>query len=171
MIILVFAIKLQWFPAQGMVSARLQLEGTDYIIDVLRHLILPILTMIIYNLALMTRLTRSSMLETLGQDFIITARSKGLDENIVIYRHALRNALLPVVTILGINIGYVLAGAVLTETVFSWPGLGRLTYESALRRDYPIIMGMLVLTSIIVIVATLITDIVYSVLDPRIRYE
>ena len=110
------------------------------------------------------------MLECLGQDYIITARMKGIDERAVFYRHAFRNALLPVVTYIGIRLGHVLSGALLTETVFGWPGLGRLMYESVLRRDYPLIMGMLVVVSLLVALVTLIVDVAYAFLDPRVRF-
>ena len=152
-------------------SVREELTGLALVADTLRHLVLPAMTLTLVQLALTTRLTRASMLETLKEDYILTARAKGLFEREVLYGHALRNAILPVVTITGLNIGYMLAGAVLTETVFSWPGLGRLVYESVLRRDYPMLMGELIFISIAVILANLLTDIVYAYLDPRIQYR
>jgi len=119
---------------------------------------------------MITRLTRAGMLENLGQDFIITAKMKGLSERKVFYKHAFRNAILPVVTYAGIRVGHIFSGALLTETVFSWPGLGRLMYDSILRRDYPLIMGVLVMASIVVALATLAVDLAYGFIDPRIRY-
>ena len=109
------------------------------------------------------------MLEVIGSDYIRTARAKGLSERLVIYKHALRNAILPVLTVFGIQIGHLLAGAVLVETVFTWPGMGRLMFDGILRRDYPLIMGILIFSSVLVIMANLITDLLYGVLDPRIR--
>ncbi len=122
------------------------------------------------SLCLVTRLTRASMLEVLGMEYIIVARAKGLSEAKVVYKHALKNALLPVVTVIGMNFGFMLAGAVLTETVFGWPGLGRLMYEAINARDYPVLMGMFVVISIFVIIVNILTDIVYFLLDPRIKY-
>jgi peptide/nickel transport system permease protein len=120
-------------------------------------------------LAQYSRLARSSMLDVLGSDFIRTARAKGLAERVVLYKHALRNAVLPVITVLGLQFGNVLAGAILVETVFNWPGLGRLAFESVLRRDYPTILGVLVFSSIVVIVMNLLTDLAYRLVDPRIK--
>lgn len=164
-----FSLKLPLFPAQGMQSLRETYTGIAYVIDVLHHLVLPAFALGLSYLAMNTRFTRASMLEVLGQDYVRTARAKGLSERRVIYKHALRNALLPLVTLTGLNFGFLLAGAVLTETVFAWPGLGRLMYDSIYTRDYPVLMGMLIFISAMVIVVNLITDIFYSVLDPRIR--
>jgi peptide/nickel transport system permease protein len=111
------------------------------------------------------------MLETLSQDFILTARSKGLAEKTVLYKHALRNVMLPIITVIGMEAGFLLAGAVMTETVFSWPGLGRLMFDSIARRDYPVLMGLFIVISVTMIIVNLITDIVYSIADPRIRYR
>jgi ABC-type dipeptide/oligopeptide/nickel transport system permease component len=111
------------------------------------------------------------MLEVLSREFILTAKSKGLEKDAIIYRHALPNALLPVITTIGMNAGYILAGAVLTETVFAWPGLGRLMFDSILARDYPVIMAMLVITSILVVLSNFVTDLLYSCIDPRVTYE
>ena len=169
-LLLVFAVRLGWFPVQGIVSVREELTGLRYVVDIAHHLILPAVALGLLHLALITRLTRASMLEVLRQDYITTAWSKGLDQSTVLYRHALRNALLPVVTIIGLNLGAMLTGAVLTETVFGWPGLGRLMYDAISSRDYPVLMGNFVVISISVIAANLITDITYGLLDPRIRY-
>jgi peptide/nickel transport system permease protein len=139
------------------------------VVDVLWHLILPTLTLALVYLAQYSRLARSSMLDVLGSDFIRTARAKGLAERVVLYKHALRNAVLPVITVLGLQFGNVLAGAILVETVFNWPGLGRLAFESVLRRDYPTILGVLVFSSIVVIVMNLLTDLAYRLVDPRIK--
>ena len=143
--------------------------GLGDAVDVLHHLVLPTVTLALVYLAQYSRLARSSMLDVLGADFIRTARAKGLPERVVFYKHALRNALLPVVTVLGLQFGNVLAGAILVETVFNWPGLGRLAFESVLRRDYPTILGVLLFAAIVVVVMNLLTDLAYRLIDPRIK--
>jgi peptide/nickel transport system permease protein len=170
-VLLVFGLWLDLFPISGMTSVGSEISGLGYITDVLWHAILPILALSTRFTALITRLVRTSMLEALSQDFIITAKSKGLKQNVVLFKHALRNALLPVITVVGMNFGFMFSGSVLVETVFSWPGLGRLLYDAFYTRDYPVIMGMFVFVSIIVIIVNLITDITYSFVDPRIRYK
>jgi peptide/nickel transport system permease protein len=169
-LLLIFAITLGWFPTHGMFSAREELTEIENVLDVVHHLTLPALALAMSNLALITRLTRASMLEVLRQDFITSAWAKGLDEKSVLYRHAFRNALLPVVTMLGLNVGMMLTGAVLTETVFGWPGLGRLMYEAINTRDYPVLMGNFIIVSVSVVSVNLVTDLVYALLDPRIRH-
>jgi len=131
--------------------------------------VLPTFTLSLVYLAHYSRLARASMLEVLGSDFIRTARAKGLADRVVLYKHALRNAILPVVTVLGLQFGNVLAGAILVETVFNWPGLGRLAFESVLRRDYPTILGVLLLSAVVVLVMNLLTDLCYRLVDPRIQ--
>ncbi|MFX0124455.1 MAG: ABC transporter permease, partial [Candidatus Hodarchaeota archaeon] len=159
-------------PAIGSRSYLFTGEETELeiIVDELMHMILPTMVLGLAGTALILRLTRSSMLEVLRQDYILTARSKGLVERIVIYKHALRNAMLPVVTIVGLSFGFLLAGAALTETVFAWPGLGREAVFRIVMRDYNFMMGINMLISIMVIFANLVTDITYAFLDPRIRY-
>lgn len=169
-LMLIFALNLRWFPAQGMLSLRYDLTPLEVTLDLLHHLVLPAVTLAFFNLALIVRLTRANMLQVLRQEYIIFARSKGLPESRVLFGHALRNAVLPVVTIIGLNIKTLVAGAVLTETVFAWPGLGRLTYDAIYARDYPVLMGMFLFIGVLVIVGNLITDLVYAWLDPRIRY-
>ncbi len=169
-LMLLFSIQLDLFPVAGIMSLGKDLSGVDHVLDVLHHLILPSLAGAGTSLALIARLTRSGMLEKLREDYIITARSKGLDESTVFRRHALKNAILPIVTVMGMNFGFMLTGAALTETVFSWPGLGRLLYESLYYRDYPVLMGMLLIVSIMVIAMNLFTDVLYAFIDPRIRY-
>jgi peptide/nickel transport system permease protein len=142
----------------------------DGIYDELFHMILPTLVLGFQGTALILRLTRSSMLEILRQDYILTARSKGLAERVVIYKHALRNALLPVVTVVGLSFGFLLAGAALTETVFAWPGLGKEAVFRVNLRDYNFMMGINMLIAIMVIISNLVTDVAYAFLDPRIRY-
>ena len=167
--ILVFAVAVNWFPIFGMTSLA-GYTGIRHWTDVAWHLVLPAATLTAYNLALITRLTRVSMLEVLDQDYILAAKGKGLPSQTVIYRHGLRNALLPVVTVFGLHVGTMIAGFVLVETVFGWPGLGRLTYEAITARDYPVISGMFVFISEVVILTNIVTDLVYAFVDPRIRY-
>ena len=171
LLLIVFALGLDWFPAQGMVSIRAPAEGFARVLDIAHHLVLPALTYSLYHLALMFRLTRAKMQEVLQQDFIQTARAKGLSESQMIFSHALRNAMLPIVTVLGLNFGFMLAGSVLTETVFAWPGTGRLLYEAILARDYPVLMGLFVCLSSMVVAVNLATDIAYALIDPRVVYQ
>jgi len=170
LLLIVFALYLGIFPVQNMASSTQAFSGLDYLLDVLSHLVLPALTLTIVYLAQVMRLTRTAMLNALGESFIVTARAKGLEESRVIYGHALRNALLPVVTIIGSDFGMLLSGAVLVETVFAWPGLGRLMLDSLAMRDYPVLMGLFLLISISVVVANFITDLTYTALDPRIKF-
>jgi len=168
-ILLIFAIILGLFPTGGMISLRADYQGIYYFFDVMHHLALPATTLAIFNVAYITKITRAGVLEALTQDYIITARSKGIPERRVLFRHALRNALIPVVTYTGLNTGTLLVGAIITETVFSWPGMGSLLYDSIRLRDYPVILGVFIYGSIMVITANLIVDILYGILDPRIR--
>ena len=170
-LIIVFAAGLGLFPVQGMATARGGYTGPRYALDVLWHLVLPSLTLGLLQLALVTRLTRTALREALAEEFVRTARAKGLGSGAVLYRHALRNALLPVVTVVGGHVGTLLAGAVLTEIIFAWPGLGRLLYDATLTRDYPLLMAIFLVVSTSVVVANLVTDLVYTLLDPRVRYR
>lgn len=169
MFILVFSLYLPLFPGHGLMTVGTAEGFWGTVRDILHHLVLPATTLGIIYVAQYSRLSRASMLEVIGSDYIRTARAKGLPERKVVYKHALRNAVLPVVTVAGIQLGHILAGAILVETVFSWPGMGRLMFEGILRRDYPLIMGILIFSSVMVIIANLLTDILYGVLDPRIR--
>ena len=157
------------FPVSGMRGIASDGRGLADVVDVLHHLVLPSLTLGLVYLAQYSRLSRAAMLDVLGADYIRTARAKGLSERVVLYKHALRNAVLPVVTVLGLQFGNVLAGAIVVETVFNWPGLGRLAYESVLRRDYPTILGVLLFASVVVVVMNQITDLCYRLIDPRIK--
>lgn len=169
-LILVFSLQLGWFPTMGMTTLGRELSGWSGLADVLHHLVLPTITLGTFYLAIYARLVRSSMLEVMGQEFITTAWSKGLPARAVYYKHALRNALLPVITIAGLQIGFMFTGAVLTETIFAWPGMGGLTYQAILQRDYALLMGLFLMVSVCVIVMNLLTDLVYTIVDPRIRY-
>ncbi|MFD1910955.1 ABC transporter permease [Halodurantibacterium flavum] len=171
MMILVLAYQFNWFPIQGMANLRRGYTGMDYALDVAYHMVLPAATLALSNIGLITRLTRSSMIGVLGQDYVKVARAKGLGERAVLVRHALRNSLLPVITVIGDTLPGLIAGAVIVETVFGWPGLGRLTLDAINARDYPLLMGMFLAISVFVIVINLIVDLLYAVLDPRIRYQ
>ncbi len=171
LLLLFFALYLGLFPAQGMVSANQDLTGVNYFLDLLAHLALPALTLAVVQMAQIMRLTRTQMLNVLSENFITTARAKGISESRVVYAHALRNALLPVITIIGSDLGLLLTGAALAETVFAYPGLGRLTLEALEARDYPVLMGLFLIISISVVVMNFITDITYPLVDPRIRYS
>lgn len=169
-LLLIFALYLGFFPAQGMLSVEKDLSGFAYLFDLAKHLALPVVTLVIIQIAQIMRLMRTEMLDVLGENFITTARAKGVSETKVFYAHALRNALLPIVTILGSSLGMILSGAVLVETVFGYPGLGRLMIEVIAARDYPVLMGLFLLISISVVVMNFITDLTYTFLDPRIKY-
>jgi peptide/nickel transport system permease protein len=169
LLVILFASVIPILPVSGMRSAAVRQGGLADMLDVARHLVLPSVSLAIVYLAQYGRLTRASMLDVLGADYIRTARAKGLAENRVYFHHALRNALLPVITIIGLQFGNMLAGAIVVETVFNWPGLGRLAFDSVLRRDYPTLLGLLFFSSLLVIVANQITDICYRLADPRIR--
>ena len=168
-ILLVFALYLPIFPAFGIRSIPEPENLFDRILDVINHLVLPTFTLAILYLANYSRISRASMLDVLGADYIRTARTKGLSEFKVIFKHALKNAALPVVTLAGLQLGHIFSGAVLVETVFSLPGLGPLLYESIVRRDYPVILGVLFGAASTTIVANIITDLVYKRMDPRIQ--
>jgi peptide/nickel transport system permease protein len=168
-ILLVFALYLPLFPAFGIRSIPEPEHLFDRILDIINHLVLPTFTLAILYLANYSRLSRASMLDVLGADYIRTARTKGLSEFKVIFKHALKNAALPVVTMAGLQLGHIFSGAVLVETVFSLPGLGPLLYESIMRRDYPVILGVLFGAASTTIVANIITDLVYKRMDPRIQ--
>lgn len=171
LMLLAFALHIPLFPVQGMVSIRAPSEGVDYVLSVLHHLVLPATVYSIYNTTLVYRLTRVKMMDTLAQDFITTARAKGVPERRVVLRHALPNALLPIVTVIGYNFGFMLAGSVLVETVFGWPGLGRLMFEGINARDYPLLLGLFVVISFFVILVNVVTDILYAYIDPRILFK
>ncbi len=166
--LIVFAYWLGLFPVQGMSSVTRELGGAARVWDVVEHLVLPAVTLALVQMALIVWLVRTQMVETLRLDFITAARARGLGERRIAYRHALRNALLPVVTVIGAEFGMILSGAVLVETVFAWPGLGRLMIDAIALRDYPVLLGLALMVSIGVVVANLFTDLAYSLLDPRI---
>ncbi len=169
LLIILFASVFEILPIAGMRDVRFEGGTFAAVVDVAKHLILPALTLGLLYLAQYSRLARASMLEVLQSDYIRTARAKGLSERIVVYKHALRNAVIPVVTIAGLQFGALLSGALLVETVFNWPGLGRLAFDSILRRDTSVLLGVLLMSAVLVVVANLLTDLVYRLIDPRIR--
>jgi len=166
LLIALFAVRLHWLPAGGMRSA----EDPGGVVGVLRHLVLPAGTLALLLVALIVRVTRTSMIEAMGHEYVTVARAKGLSEPAVVLRHALRNALRPIVTVLTGYLGLVLTGAVLVETVFVWPGLGRLLYDAVLARDTPILAGLVLLSASLVVTANILADVLYRLLDPRTRF-
>ena len=169
MMIVLFSVHLGWLPSGGMESIGAGHQGLALVLDVARHMIMPVATLSLFYVAVYTRIMRASMLEVFNQDYVTTARAKGLSERRITVRHVLRNALLPVVTLVGVQIGGMLGGSVLVETVFSWPGLGRLAFEAVFQRDLNLLLGILLLCSFVVILANIAVDLAYSWLDPRIR--
>lgn len=169
MLILVFSIKFGWFPTSGMEDVVAFNEGFARVIDIAHHLVLPTLTLSMFYLALYARLMRASMLEQRGLDYVTTARAKGIPERTIVTRHVFRNALLPVVTMAGIQFGSLLGGSVVVESVFAWPGLGQLAYQSLFARDFNLLLGIFFLSACLVVIVNLVVDIVYVLLDPRIR--
>lgn len=170
MLIILFASTFPIFPVEGMQSIRLRDASLLMkALDVAHHLVLPAFTLAVIYLAQYARLSRASMLEVLGSDYIRTARAKGASQRAVLFRHALRNAALPILTVAGMQFSHLISGALLVETVFNWPGMGRLAFDSILRRDYPTIMGVLFFASAIVVIANILTDMSYRLADPRLR--
>ncbi len=169
MMIVVFSINLRWFPTSGMENIAAFYEGFDRFVDITHHLVLPTITLSLFYLALYTRLMRASMLEQYGQDYVVTARAKGLPERRITFGHVLRNALLPVVTMAGVQVGALIGGSVIVESVFAWPGLGMLAFESLFARDLNLLLGIFLISSVLVVVVNLIVDIIYCFLDPRIE--
>jgi peptide/nickel transport system permease protein len=169
MLIILFASIFPIFPVSGMTGARFSGGFPAYVVEVLYHLALPAFTLGIIFLAQYSRLSRASMIDVLGADYVRTARAKGLSERKVVFKHALRNAVLPIITVAGIQFGNLISGALLVESVFNWPGMGRLAFDSVLRRDYPTLLGILFFAALMVVVANLLTDLSYRFADPRIR--
>ncbi|HEY8446723.1 MAG TPA: ABC transporter permease [Thermomicrobiales bacterium] len=183
--IIVFGVWLRWLPLSGRVDPRLGVDpSSNFVVlealirgnwtvfkDALEHLILPAVTLAGWPAAIVARMTRASLIEVLGQEYIRTARAKGLSERMIVWRHAYRNALIPVITVIGLEFGALLGGAVVTETVFAWPGIGRRSVEAILQRDYQVVQGIVLLLGVIFVALNLLTDLIYALLDPRIRYR
>ena len=185
MLIMLFAVTLQWLPAGGRLDSGIELKTiTNFhlidslitlnfaaFVNALQHIILPTIALATIPMAVIARMTRSSMLDVMQEDYVRTAHAKGVAERSVLYKHALKNAFLPIITIIGLQFGLLLAGAVLTETIFSWPGIGKWVYDSILSRDYPIVQGGTLLIAFIFVLINLLVDISYGYLDPRIHYD
>lgn len=167
MLVLVFSVTLGWLPPFGYETINVQLSPIEHALDIMKHMIMPVISLAAIYLAIYARLMRSSIIEVAQQDFIKTARAKGLSGTRIVVGHMLRNALVPVVTVAGMQAGALVGGAVVIETVFAWPGLGRLTFEALLQRDYPVLLGIFLILSIVVIALNLLTDLVYRLIDPR----
>lgn len=183
--IIVFGVWLRWLPLSGRVDPRLGVDpSSNFVVlealmrgnwvvfrDAIEHLILPAVTLAGWPAAIVARMTRASLIEVLGQEYIRTARAKGLSERMIVWRHAYRNALIPVITVIGLEFGALLGGAVVTETVFAWPGIGRRSVEAILQRDYQVVQGIVLMLGVIFVALNLLTDLIYALLDPRIRYR
>ncbi len=183
-LIYIFAVTLHLLPSQGIVDPRAApgafntpaywkgfwADPLTQMLDIGRHLVLPVVTLVAVSVAADSRFVRTAMLDTLGQDYVRTARAKGLPRNAVVFRHAFRNALLPIITSVTLEIAFLFSGAIVTETIFSWPGMGRLFYDGVNSRDYFLLMGIVFIGSIFVVLMTLVADVVYAIADPRIRY-
>lgn len=169
MLVLLFVVQLGLLPGQGMYSLRTPATGFGIVFDILWHMILPVFCLTVFKVAVVARTARASIITVLGDDYITTATAKGLSRQRILWHHVLPNAVIPVVTVLGYSFGTSLTGAILTETVFAWPGLGQLFVSSIANRDYPVLLGILLMSTVMVVVANVITDILYAVLDPRVR--
>jgi len=167
--IIFFSVYLDWLPAFGMESVGAGLTGWAHVRDVALHLVLPTVTLGAFYMAMYVRLTRASMLDVMGMDYVKTARAKGAGTAYIIRRHVLRNALLPIVTFSGLQLGQLAGGAVLTETVFGWPGIGRLMFDALMQRDYQLLLGVFLVTSTMVVIFNLLTDLTYRFIDPRVQ--
>lgn len=169
MAVVLFSVYLDWLPAYGMVTVGAGYTGLALVLDVAKHLVLPATTLALFFMAIYTRMTRTSMLEASQQDYVKTARAKGLAPGVIQRRHVLRNALLPIITLAGLQAGQMVGGAILTETVFAWPGIGRLMFEALQQRDYNLLLGIFFFSAALVIVFNIFTDLVYRLADPRIK--
>jgi len=171
LLIKVFAVDLKILPVSGMVTIGKNYIGINHIIDVFNHMILPTIVLALINTAAFMRYTRSSMISIISQDYIRTAKAKGVSSFGIILKHAFKNALIPIITIISLELPALFSGALLTETIFVWPGIGRLNYEAVTNRDYSLIMGLVMIFAIVTLLSNLIADIMYAVVDPRVKYE
>jgi peptide/nickel transport system permease protein len=169
MLIVIFSVQLGWLPSSGYQTIGFEGSGLELALDMARYLILPALSLSLFFIAIYARLTRASMLEVYGQDYVRTAVAKGLPPGRIALRHVLRNALVPVTTVAGIHFGILLGGAIVTETVFAWPGLGSLAFQAVFARDFAVLLGILLLSSVLVIVINIATDLLHAWLDPRVE--
>jgi peptide/nickel transport system permease protein len=168
LLVLLFAVWLNWLPSGGMMSARFRYTGIDHVLDVARYLILPSITLMTFELGLVARFTRTAAIEALKRDYVLVAYAKGARGTRVLWRHVLPNAIVTSITVVGLEFGVLLAGAVVTETIFSWPGLGRLFYDAVFRRDFPLLSGCFIFASAAVILVNLLTDLLTMIVDPRV---
>lgn len=171
MMIIIFASYLKLLPTSGMVSLRNNYTGIKYILDVAKHMILPVTTMVLTQIPYYFRIARSSVLQAMAEDYVITFRATGMKESKIFNKYVLRNAILPTVTVVGMRMGFLLSGSVLIETVFAWPGMGRLMYTSISKRNYPLLTGIYLVSSLLICVAMILVDVLYGFIDPRIRYD
>ena len=171
MLMVIFSINLDWFPATGMEDIIKFYTGWERLLDIAHHLILPSITLSLFYLALYTRLMRASVLEQHGMDYVVTARAKGASENRITFKHVLKNAILPVITMAGFQVGALLGGSVVVEAVFGWPGLGQLAFQTLFARDINLLLGIFFLSACLVVVVNLLVDLVYTFLDPRIELD
>ena len=167
MAMFIFAVVLGWFPTFGMWTPG---GETGFNLDLLHHAVLPVVALALNDIAGLMRYARASVLDTISADFVTTARSKGLSERLILWKHVFRNALIPIVTLVGLRLPVLFGGALIVETIFNWPGVGLLGYTALMQRDYPVIMGVLMIASAITLVANLLTDIAYAWVDPRVRH-
>lgn len=170
-LVLIFASHLRWLPTTGMVNLRAGYTGFAHVMDILYHMILPVITLVIVQYPYYFRIARSSVLQVMSEDFIMTLRATGMKEQRIFNKYVLRNALIPTVTVLGSSLAFLISGTVYIETVFSWPGMGRLLFSSISKRDYPMLSGIYLIIALSVAVMMIVVDIVYSLIDPRIKYE
>ncbi len=171
MMILIFASILKWFPTYGMYSLRGNYTGFAKVLDLLRHMFLPVTTLVLLNIPYYFRIARSSVLQTMSEDFIMTLRATGMSERKIFNKYVMRNAIIPTITVFGITLAYMITGVSMIEIVFAWPGMGRLMLDSITKRDYPTLSAIYLMLSISVAVMTIVVDIVYAWIDPRIRIE
>jgi peptide/nickel transport system permease protein len=171
LLIRIFALTLGWFPVGGMVTAGSKVGGWDHIVDVLKHGFLPVMVLTMLSTGSLTRYFRTSMLEVIRQDYIRTARAKGLKERTVIFKHALRNAMIPAITLLGFELPALFGGAIITEQIFVWPGIGHIYLNSINMRDYPFMLGFTILLAVLTLLGNLLSDVLYGLVDPRIRLK
>jgi peptide/nickel transport system permease protein len=169
LLVLLFAVSLDWFPATGMEATRASYTGWRHVQDVAWHMVLPVATLAVFLLTMIARFTRAAMIDALDQDYVLVAEAKGASRNRILWHHAFRNACVTTITVIGLEFGAVLAGAVVVEIVFGWPGLGRLFYDAIYRRDFPLLTGAFMFSSLIVIAVNMVSDVACAVLDPRIR--
>jgi peptide/nickel transport system permease protein len=170
-VIKIFAVDFGWFPAGGMTTSGVEYSGFAYMKDVLEHMILPVLVLTMLGIGGLTRYFRTNMLEVIKQDFIRTARAKGLREKVVVYKHALRNALLPAITLFAFELPALFSGAIITEQIFNWPGIGAIYMQAFSVRDYPLLMGFTMFIAVLTVISNLVADLLYGVADPRVRVK